>query len=117
MFERLRREVGIEAVTHGDRLDDGAQRERVFRRGQRVGIAEIDFVLPGTGFVVRGLRHDAHVRQCEADLTADVLALVFGRDVEVTGFIEGLLGGSPLVVGLEQIEFAFVAEGAVHTVL
>ena len=117
LFEGLRREVRVEAVTHGDRLDDGAQGNGVLGGSQRVGIPEVDLVLSGARLVVRRLRHDAHIGQREADLTTDVLAFVFRSDVEVTGFIEGFLRGSPLVVGLEQIEFTFVAEGAVHSVV
>lgn len=53
---------------------------------------------------------NAHLCQRDADLPADVLALVVGRDVHIAGLVVGLARGAALFVGFEQVKFHFGAE-------
>ena len=61
--------------------------------------------------MVGAFRLNAHLLQHQADLPPDVLALVRRSDVHVTGTVVGFLGGVAVLIGLEQVELHFGAEG------
>ena len=48
----------------------------------------------------------AHLLECEADVTAAVLAAVNGAEVEITALVVSLSGGLSVFVDMEQEEFA-----------
>jgi hypothetical protein len=58
--ERLGHERREDALLEGDLLDDGAEGHDVVGRRERVGIAQVDLVLPGRALVVAELDRDAH---------------------------------------------------------
>ena len=108
--QRLGTEIGVQAVALRDELDDGLEGHHIVRRRHRVGVAEVDLVLAGTLLVVGALGENAHLGQGEADLPTDVLPLVVGGNVHVARPVIGDLGGFPVPVPLEQIEFLLRAE-------
>ena len=108
--QRLWREVGREAALHRDRVDHRAECQRVVRGGHRVGIAEVDLILPRTLFVVRTFRANPHLAERQADLPPDVLALVLRRNVHITCAVVGDAGRFAVLVPLEQIKFHLRAE-------
>jgi hypothetical protein len=58
--ERLGHERGVHALLDRHFLDHQAERHDVVRRGQRVGVAQVDLLLPGRALVVAVLHRDAH---------------------------------------------------------
>jgi hypothetical protein len=52
-----------DALLERDLLDDGAEGHDVVGRRQRVGVAQVDLVLPGRALVMAELDRDAHVLQ------------------------------------------------------
>ena len=60
--------------------------------------------------VVAAFRDDAHVFQCQANIPADVLALVQRRHVHVAGAVLRVQGNIPRVVGLEKVELVLRAD-------
>ena len=94
--QRLRGEVGGKTVAQGDGIYDRAERDRVVRGLDRLGIPEIDLILTGALFMVGAFRADAHLFKRQADLAADVLALILGRRCPCTRRgRRGSLVGSP----------------------
>ena len=99
------------------RLNNGAESDRIVGGGERIGITEIDLVLPRSLFVVRALGLDAHLLQDHADLPADVLSLVLGSHVHIARLVIGLGGGIARLVGLKEIKFHLRAESKGVTLL
>ena len=64
--------------------------------------------------MVGALGLDSHLLQRDADLPADVLALVPGGDVHVAGAVVGDRGGLALLIGLEEIKLHFRPKGKAH---
>ena len=59
--ERLRHERRVDALLDRDLLDHGAEGHDVVGGRERVGVAQVDLVLAGTGLVVAELDRDAEV--------------------------------------------------------
>ena len=60
--------------------------------------------------MVGAFRLDAHLLQHQADLRRTFSPLS-ASDVHVTGTVVGFLGGVAVLIGLEQVELHFGAEG------
>ena len=86
------------------------KRHQVVGARQRVGPVEIDLVLPGPAFMVADLRADVHGQKRQADFTAHVFPAVQRGDVQIAAAVLRAVGDAPLLVGLEQIKFAFRAD-------
>ena len=108
--QRARGEIGPKAVLRGDGAHHGAEHDRIVGGGQCVGVAEVDLVLARSALMVGALREDAHPLQRQANLTANVFALVLRGHVHVSRLIERFLRGLALLVELEEVEFHFRAE-------
>ena len=104
-------ERGEQAAALGEDADDVLEQERVVRRFDRAGKAEVDFVLAGTAFMVAALGVEAHLLQSQADIAADVLAFVERGRLEVTAFVEGDAGRLSVLVPLEEVKLAFGSDG------
>ena len=100
----LRGEVGGKTVAQGDGIYDCAERDRIVRGFDRLGIPEIDLILTGSLFMVGAFRADAHLFKRQADLAADVLALILGRNVHVPGAVVGDRGRFAVFVPPEEIK-------------
>ena len=123
--QRLRGEVSGETVAHGDGIYDRAECDRIVRGLDGLGIAEIDLVLPRPLLVVGTLRTDTHLFERQADLTADVLALIPGRNVHIPGAVVRDRGRLAVFVAAEEVELHLRAErernahrrGVIHRLL
>ena len=106
--EGLGHEGCVHAERVGDFLDDGAEGHDVVGGLQGVGVAQVDFVLSGAGFVVAEFDGDADFFEHGHCLTAEVLHDAAGGVVEV-GFVihgHGESVGAKLG-GFEQVELDF----------
>ena len=106
--EGLGHEGGVHALRVGDLLDDGAEGHDVVRGLQGVGVAQVDFVLAGAGFVVAEFHGDADLFEHGHGLAAEFLHDTAGGVVEV-GFVvhgHGEAVGAELG-GLQQVELDF----------
>ena len=111
----LGRKGCVKSVAGGKSFDDHTEGHNVIGAASCVGVAEIDLVLTGTLLMMRAFGRDAHFLKCQADLTADVFALISGRDVHISALIEGDIGRLALFVGTEEIELTFRADVAGNT--
>ena len=93
-----------------DRLYDSSKSQGVIGRSQSIRITEVNFVLPGTFFVVRALRMDSHFFKRKADLTADIFSVIVRSDVHVSGRITRNLCRAAVFIPQKQIEFLLGAE-------
>ena len=106
--EGLGHEGGVHALRVGDLLDDGAEGHDVVRGLQGVGVAQVNFVLAGAGFVVAEFHGDADLFEHSHGLAAEFLHDAAGGVVEV-GFVvhgHGEAVGAEFG-GLEQVELDF----------
>ncbi len=103
-------EIRSQAVSRHDGLHHRAEGQGVVGGGERFGVAEVDLVLARALLVVGALGLHAHLLERDADLPADVLALVHGGDVHVAGAVVGDRGGLALLIGLEEIKLHLRAE-------
>ena len=106
--EGLGHEGCVHAQRVGDFLDDGAEGHDVVGGLQGVGVAQVDFVLAGAGFVVAEFDGDADLFEHGHCLAAEVLHDAAGGVVEV-GFVvhgHGESVGAELG-GFEQVELNF----------
>ena len=106
--EWLGHEGCVHAQRVGDFLDDGAEGHDVVGGLQGVGVAQVDFVLAGAGFVVAEFDGDADFFEHGHCLAAEVLHDAAGGVVEV-GFVihgHGESVGAELG-GFEQVELNF----------
>ena len=99
-------EGGVQAVFLCQRLHRQLEGHNVIRRGQRVGIPEVDLMLPGRHFVMAGLDFEAHLFQRHADLAPRALAVIQRSQVEVARLVRSRRGRMPFFVHLEQEELA-----------
>ena len=97
--------VRVQAVAGGNGLDHRAEGHRVVRRGQGIGIAEIDLVLAGTLLMVGGFRLNSHALQRQADLPADVLALVVRGDIHIGCPVVGNVRRFAVFIQLKEVKF------------
>ena len=77
----LGRKVGVQAISLGHRLDNGLEVNGVVCRGQGVGVAEIDLILPGAFLMVGTLGKNTHALQGQTNLPADILPPILGRHI------------------------------------
>ena len=106
--EGLGHEGCVHAERVGDFLDDGAEGHDVVGGLQGVGVAQVDFVLAGTGFVVAEFDGNADFFKHGHCLAAEVLHDAAGGVVKV-GFVvhgHGESIGAELG-GFEQVELNF----------
>ena len=111
IFKRLRGKIRAEPVSVGHRFDDALKSQRVIRRRQRIGKAEIDLILTGTFLMMGAFRPDPHLLERQADFAADVLAAVLRRDIHIPGFVAGDARGLSGFVQIEKIKFLLRAKG------
>ena len=105
--DRLWHKGRMETIALGDGLDSLFEGHDVVGGGEGVGVFEIDLMLAGSYFVVRGFDLKAKCFQGNADLAAGAFAVVEGAEIEVTGFIAGLCGWTACFVSVKEEEFAF----------
>ena len=110
LFHRLRREIRIQPVLDSNRLYDTAEHHDVVGGGYRIGVADINLVLPGADLVVRAFRLNPHLFESEADFTPHILSAVIRSNIHVTCVVVGNLRGSPVLIQLKEIEFLFRTE-------
>ena len=101
--DRLGHEGRVQIVSERDVLHDEAEGADVVRRRQHVVVAEIDLVLAGRDFVMRGFDVKPHLLEREHDLAAHVLAEIDRREIEVSGGVVRF-GGGLAVAALEEEE-------------
>ena len=101
--DRLRHERRVQIVPQRHVLHHEPEGADVVRRRQHIVVAEVDLVLAGGDFVMRGLDVEPHRLEREHDLAAHVLALIDRRQVEVAARVVRL-GGRLAVAPLEQEE-------------
>ncbi len=70
----------------------------------RVGVAQVDLVLPGPGLVVTELDRDAEVFEHPHRTAAEVVRGSAGNVVEVAGRVDGLGAAVLVLARLEQVE-------------
>ena len=85
--DRLRHEGRVQAVVHGDLLDDETERRDPVGRRDGVGVLEVDLVLAGRDLVVRRLDLEAHLLERQDDVAPRLFAAVHGRQVEVRALV------------------------------
>ena len=94
------------AEAAGDIAHDELEGREVVGGGQRVGIPEVDLVLPGGHLVVGGLNLEAHLHQLLDDDAPDLLTAVDRPQVEVRRGVMGDGGRRPIGRLLEQKELS-----------
>ena len=106
--EGLGHEGCIHAERVGDFLDDGAEGHDVIGGLQGIGVAQVDFILAGAGFVVAEFDGDTDFFEHGHCLAAEVLHDAAGGVVEV-GFVVHGHGESVSAElgGFEQVELNF----------
>ena len=72
--ERLGHERGEQPLRERDLLDDRSERHEVVGRAERVGVAQVDLLLPGRTLVVAELHRDAHRLEHVDRVAPEVLA-------------------------------------------
>jgi hypothetical protein len=92
--EGLGHERGEDALLERDLLDDGPEGHDVVGRGQRVGVAQVDLVLPGGALVVAELDRDAHRLEHADGRAPEVVAVAVRHVVEVAGLVDRLRPGA-----------------------
>lgn len=100
-----RKEANI-PVLSGHRPHRALEGHDLIGGGQRVGIAEIDLILPRPLFMVEALGHDAHLLEGQADVAADIFSPVGGSHIEITRRIDRQGGGISLLVQLKEVKLA-----------
>ena len=108
-LDRLRHERRQEAEPVGHVADDELEGGEIVGGGERVGVPEVDLVLPGGDLVVRRLHLEPHLHQLLDDDPADLLALVDRAQVEVGPGVVGHRGGRAVRALLEQEELGLAA--------
>ncbi len=103
--EGLRHERRVDALLDGDLFDDRAERHDVVGGRERIGIAQVDLVLPRARLVVAELDGDAEVFEHAHRPATEVVGRAARHVVEVSGGVDGnrTLGGAVLR-RLEQVE-------------
>ena len=91
--------MAVSGVAHHE-----PERRQVVRRFERLGVAEVDLVLPGGDFVMPRLDLEPHRHQVLDDQPSDLLRPVHRRQVEVAAAVVRLGGGVPFGVELENEE-------------
>mgnify|MGYP001086109461 CR=1 FL=1 len=110
--QRLGQERCAQPILVGNRAHGRLEGHGVIRRLERTRVLEINLVLPRSMLVVAAFRDDAHVFQRQANIPADVLALVQRRDVKIAAYVQRNAGRVAVLVGLEQVELALAADVA-----
>ena len=87
--KRLGHERGVHALLLGQFLDDHARGHDVVGHGQSIGVLEVDFVLAGRALVVGIFYGDAHFRQVEYGVPAQVGSGVAGELVVIPVGVQG----------------------------
>ena len=72
--ERLGHEGGVDTLLQGHLLDDGAEGHEVVGGRERIGVAQVDFLLSGSTLVVAELHGDAHRLEHGDGLAPEVVA-------------------------------------------
>ena len=88
-------------------LHHQAERHDVVCRGEGIGVAEIDLVLPRGGLVVTELHRDPHGLKHRDGLPAEIIANAVRGVIEVSGRIDRLGSGPFSGASIEQIELDF----------
>ena len=98
----LRHEGGEDTLLARHLLDHHAGGHDGVGHGERVGVAQVDFVL-ATGVLVLGVLHgDAHLLEHEHGAPTEVAGQIGHRQVEVRAGVEG--DRAPLRVGVGEVE-------------
>ena len=108
--QRLGQERRAQPVLVGNRANRCLEGHGVIRRLERTRVLEINLVLSRPVLVVAAFGDDAHVFQRQANIPADVLALIQRRHVHVAGAVLRVQGNIPRVVGLEEVELVLRAD-------
>ena len=87
ILERFRHECRLHTVFHCNLLNDVAERHHVIRHSQRIGVAQIDFLLTRRIFVMGELHRDSHVFQHRDRFLAKAGCAVVDRLVKVTAIV------------------------------
>ena len=112
--DRLRHERREEPELGRHVLHDETERRDVVRRLERVGIAEVDFMLAVRDFVVRRLYFEPHALERVDHRAARVFAKIGRREVEIPADVVRRRGRPAAFVRLEEKELRLHAR--VHRV-
>ena len=106
----LGHERRMEAAHLRDRLDRHLKRHDVVRRQQRVGVLEVDLMLPLGHLVMAGLDLEAHLLEHQTDLASHMAAVIDRRHIEVASRVRGARGRQALLIRLKQEELHLGAD-------
>src|SRR6478736_5605723 len=111
--ERLGHEGRIDPLRQGDLLDDRAERLDVVGRAQRIGVAQVDLVLPRRALVMAELDGDAHVLEHGDRRATEVVAGAVRHVVEVAGVVDRdrATVGTPPLLEEEELDLGVGVEG------
>ena len=65
--------------------------------------------------MMRAFGGDSHFKQIKAYLTANVFALIVGRYIHISRFIERSVGRFTVIIKIKQVKFKFRAEKTGNT--
>ena len=102
--QRSRRKVGAKSVRRSYRIDDEPERYRRVCRRQGIKDLKINFILSRSFFMMRILRLNSHLLECQANLPSKILALIERRDIHIARVIVGRIGAVAVIIRLEEIE-------------
>nr|EIF89406.1 putative NAD/FAD-dependent oxidoreductase [Streptomyces tsukubensis NRRL18488] len=113
LAEGLGHERGLHALLQRDLLHHQPEGHDVVGGGERVGVAQVDFLLAGGALVVAELDRDAHGLQHRDGLAAEVHADVLRGVVEVAGVVGGHRAAAVdgLVLQQEELDLGVGVEG------
>ena len=104
--EWLRHETRDEAGLSCEFLDDVSCRHDVIGHGERIGVAQVNFVLSRSVLVLGVLHPDTHLLESQHGLTTQHTASVIGQEIKVTAVIDGNGSTRSLDVGeVEVLQF------------
>ena len=87
LFQRLGIKIRKNTVQSGNRFYNRLEGHGVVCGSQGIGIAEINFILSRTFFMMGAFRKNSHLLQRKADLTPDVFTPVFGSHIHIACII------------------------------
>ena len=97
----LGHKAGVQAVAAGNGFDSTFKSVQIVGGLQRRGVAEADLVLARAALVVAVLGLQAHLLDGQADVAADVLALVQRRDVKIAAVVQRNVRRIAIFVGFK----------------
>ena len=102
--------IGVQTVAQGNGLHNGTEVHGIVRRSQRIGVAEVDLVLPRPLLVVGAFRQNSHAFQRQADFPPYIFTPVLRCNVQITCPVKGLCGRRAVFIGFKQVKFKFRPE-------